>query len=212
MSNGENLDGKNPIYTEEALKDKNCSKYKKFSDLYNNLNWNPHNLEANAKLIDSLEPNLLDLRIKHKIFDQTSTGGQLGDFLDDPFLSSIYGLKSVTNILSGIYVPYSKDEEKIREFLLIYRDFFEIFYFEQGYIAYGEDLKNAENKDFEEPVSISQTKLASRSKFRLYRFAGNESENKEFINVVSVLSGKVISIKKNRLIPITFNQGMNRIH
>lgn len=132
------------IYTQEALDNKDCSTYKKFSDAYNNLNWDPGSVEANNRLVDSLEPNLLDLRIKNEISNAARSGRQIGDFLDDPFLSSVYGLKAVNDILTGIYVPYSKDEEKLKEFLLIYRDFFEMFYFEQGYIAYGEDLKNAE--------------------------------------------------------------------
>lgn len=202
---------KTSLYTNEALNNSSCSKYKKFSDVYNNLSWDPGSVEANSRLVDSLEPNLLDLKIKNEISKGVLKGDQIGDFLDDPFLSSVYGLKTVTDILTGIYVPYSKEEDKIKEFLLIYRDFFEIFYFEQGYIAYGEDLKNAEEFNTDVVNWISRTKLSNRSKFRLYRFIGAEDKDKDFLEVISVLSGRLVRIKKNRLIPISFNQGINRI-
>lgn len=202
---------KESVYTEQATKNRDCSQYKKFSDIYNSLDWSPYNIEANQNFIDKLDPNIIDIKIKNEISNSVKTGKQIGDFLDDPFLSSVYNLKAVNDILAGIYVPYSKNENDIREFLLIYRDFFEIFYFEQGYIAYGEDLKKAEDLDDFLDTS-KKVKLANRSKFRLYRFLGTESPKGELVKVASALSGQIINVRKNRLIPITFNQGMNRIN
>lgn len=206
----------NNLYTEQAQKNKGCSFYKKFSDVYHNLNWKPENIEANTALANRLDPNLLNLGIKNEIFKNSLIGtnakGQIGDFLDDPFLAAIYELKTINNILSGFYVPFSKDEDALKEFLLIYNEFFEMFYFDEGYIAYGEDLKEIEEEHLQEEGNLrEQLKLNRNSKFRLYREAGFSSEKDGKIKVVSVLTSRIAWVDKKRLIHVTFNEGIYQI-